>query len=72
MSSYADHRTVLVPEGLAGERVEGDDAVVVRQRGAAPLEEAFAMGGEFVEAVDEPLSGNDAIVQKAVTRLGPP
>ena len=68
----AEDVCLLLPENCAGLRVEGDDAVVGRQRSAAPLKQVLGVGGELVEAVDAAVASDDAVVQEAVPRLHAP
>jgi 23S rRNA pseudouridine1911/1915/1917 synthase len=58
MSSYADHRTVLVPEGLAGERV---DAAMARMFGLSRTKAADLIAQGLVHVDSAPVGKSDRV-----------
>jgi 23S rRNA pseudouridine1911/1915/1917 synthase len=58
MSSFADHRTVLVPEGLAGERV---DAAIARMFGVSRTKAADLIAQGLVHVDSAPVGKSDRV-----------
>lgn len=69
MSTAADHRVVLVPEGLAGERI---DAALARMFGVSRTRAAELITADLVRMSGKPVAKSDRVVAGAMLEVSIP